>query len=86
MPTPPPAPVDTNVDEEELKERETAVRLAKRFLDVLGGYAYSTRSHMPAGLDYTDFMDSLHKVEDFITARPDWTLDIIRRELFKGTS
>jgi len=78
MPTPPPKPVDNTVSEEEKKERETAVILTKRFLAALTGYAYSTRSHMPAGLDYTDFVYSVNKVISFIEERPDWTLEILR--------
>ena len=78
MPTPPPEPVEPPKDEEEKLAREEAVKHVNKLFEYLSSYAYGTRSHMPGGLDYTDFTNALRKVGKFVNARPDWTLQIMK--------
>lgn len=83
MPTPPPEPVDDSVSEEEKRERKSAVDIVVRILDGFYDYSYSTRSHMPAGMDFTEFIDALNKIKQFAVERPDWTLNIIKNYTWK---
>ena len=78
MPTPPPPPVKKPVDEEEKLARQEALNHVNKFFEYLSGYAYGTRSHMPGGMDFTNFTKALNKVRKFCNARPDWTLEILR--------
>ena len=78
MPTPPPPPVEEPKDEEEKLARKEAVDFVNKLCSYFSGYAYGTRSHMPAGLDFTDFTDALNKVGKFVNARPDWVLEILK--------
>jgi hypothetical protein len=78
MPTPPPPPVEKPKDEEEKLARREAVEHINKIFSYLSGYAYGTRSHMPGGLDYTDFTNALQKVRKFCNIRPDWMLQIMK--------
>lgn len=83
MPTPPPRPVQEPKDDKEKTAREEAVDNIRKLCDYLSDYAYDTRSHMPDGLDYTNFTDALRQVKKFCKARPDWTLTILKEiEMF----
>lgn len=89
MPTPPPPPVKDPKDSEELLRRLGAIQLVTNIFRRLDGYAYGTRSHMPSGVDWTDFTNALSKVSEFCKARPDWTLEIVSNilgERFFGDS
>jgi len=57
MPTLPPEPVLKPKDKTEKLARKEAVRFIRNLCNELDGYAYSTRSHMPGGMDFTDFSD-----------------------------
>ncbi len=83
VPTPPPNPVRPPEDEAEELARENALIFMRKILDLIGDYSYNTRSHMPGGMDFTDFIDGLHKVEKWVNRRPDWNLNIIRRAFEK---
>ena len=78
MPTPPPEPVKKPSSVDEKLAQEEAVNHINKLCQTLNDYAYSTRSYMPAELDYTEFSNALYKVEKFCNARPDWTLEILR--------
>ena len=74
MPTPPPDPIQDPSSGAEQLARDGAIEFVGKFFERLSGPAYNTRSHMPAGLDHTDFTRALAKVGKFCKARPDWTL------------
>jgi hypothetical protein len=78
MPTPPPPPVEEPKDDDEKLARQEALDFVNKLFEHLSGYAYGTRSHMPGGMDYTEFTNALRKVGKFVNARPDWTLSILR--------
>ena len=77
MPTPPPEKVQKPSTAAEQLAREGAVDHVKKLCAQLSGYAYNTRSHMPANMDFTDFTDALDKVVKFCDARPDWALGAV---------
>ena len=75
MPTEKLEPVKPPENEQERCARVRSVWLTNKLLYWLECYAYSTRSHMPAGLDYTEFSNALNMVMNFCNARPDWIAD-----------
>ena len=79
MPTTPPNPVPAPKDKAEKLARKEAVKFITGFCNRLWDYAYATRSHMPADLDYTDFSNGLRAVIKFCKARPDWTLELFKK-------
>ena len=79
MPTMKPEDVLPSKSEKEYKARIKALHLVNKLLDCVDGWAYATRSHMPNGVDYTEFLEALTKVRSFFNSRPDWTNDIINR-------
>lgn len=81
MPTPKPPPVAKPKNEREAQEREAALKIANAIFQGISDAAYSTRSHMPGGVNYTCFIDDVHTVRDFVNARPDWALRIVSRAL-----
>ena len=81
MPTPPPDPVKEPSSLIELLARAGAVNLVSGLFERLEGYAYGTRSQMPADLDYTDFIEAVRTVRKFCEARPDWTLEVLEHLL-----
>jgi hypothetical protein len=72
MPTKPPNPVKRWRDDDERTHRTYALYVMNRILQHVRDYAYNTRSHMPNGVDYTEFDDAVNKVVGFLNARPDW--------------
>lgn len=81
MPTLPLEPVKPPKDEAEQLRRMGATALINAILDGVGNWAYGTRSHMPTGVDYTDFLEMLKKVGDFIRERPDCAADVVQDAL-----
>ena len=81
MPTLPPKPLEPPKSEAEREARESAFKLIDTILASLDGYAYSTRSHMPLGIDYTDFTNSIFMILKFCANRPDWTLECVKNAL-----
>jgi len=77
MPTPPPEEMKEPASAAERIARISTLTFVRKLCDKLGCIAYNTRSHMPAGLDYTEFSDSLARVVKFCAARPDWTLKVL---------
>jgi len=83
MPTLPPDPVTKTEDKTEQLKRAGAVAHISTICEGLRGFAYSTRSHMPCGFDFTNFTDKVHDIEQFIQARPDWAVEIVEGALNK---
>lgn len=79
MPTPYPEPMRDATNREDYESRIKAVYLLNILLDSVHDYAYCTRSHMPNGVDSTEFFASLHDVRSFFNSRPDWTNDMLRQ-------
>ena len=79
MPTPPPHPVRPPENETEEQARENALIFMRKILDLLDDYSYNTRSHMPGGMDFTEFTGKLHDIRKWIDRRPDWNLNIVKR-------
>jgi len=77
MPTLPPPPMPKAVDEMERLARQGAVAFINDLCEHLYSLSYSTRSHMPADLDFTEFTDALAKLRKFCKARPDWAAKIL---------
>ena len=77
MPTLPPERVKPPRDEAEKMARELALKFIEQLEISLYNYAYSTRTFMPGGSDFTNFTDGLNMIRKFCMERPDWTLDIL---------
>lgn len=79
MPTLPPKPIEEPRDEMERIARMGAVSFIEKLCQYLCDYVYSTRSHVPGGMDSTDLEGSINQVLKFAMARPDWTLHILNK-------
>lgn len=77
MPTPKPPKMTKARNEREKRARENATRLLDAIFSRICDYAYGTRSHMPNGVDYTNFTNKVQAVGKFCHARPDWTQEIV---------
>jgi hypothetical protein len=72
-----PEPIETPHDESEKRDRAQAQAFITSALQGFYAYAYDARSHMPEGLDFTDFTEAIDALRTFARARPDWTLEIL---------
>lgn len=81
MPTLEPSPVEEPKNELEKIARIGAVAFIREFFGIVNGYSYSTRSHMPGGMDHTDFSKATNMLHKFCSERPDWTLDMLSKAL-----
>lgn len=77
MPTLPPEALKEPKDKFEQLARMGAITFISKFFEQLAGYAYSTRSYMPGGLDHTNFSENLNVVWKFCQDRPDWMVEIL---------
>ena len=82
MPTPKPPKMRKPKDEREREARKRSIKIVDAIFDGLCNYAYGTRSHMPNGVDYTNFTDRMKAVGRFCHARPDWTHEIVSAALY----
>jgi hypothetical protein len=79
MPTLPPPDVKPPKDDAEMIARAGARKFIESLCGGLERYAYGTRSHMPARMDYTDFVDGIRRIEEFCAERPDWALKVLMK-------
>lgn len=83
MPTPVPEPIKPPGSPQARESRIKALYTMNLFLECVDGWAYSTRSHMPNGVDSTEFYEAVSRVRSFLNARPDWTDEMLQRTFDK---
>jgi hypothetical protein len=83
MPTPPPSPVAKPKNKEEAIRRETALTFFESFMYHTRNFAHHTRSHMPAALDHTEFVNAMDQLQVFFVTRPDWLTRVVEMAIGK---